>query len=102
MCRKGFFCYEVEDSEREDCSFGKIKERVEHRRMGSILCREKLPIGADGEYHPENPVKMAGEYISLGEFQEISETELKQWLGEKIKSGQEWILYEKRKGQGES
>lgn len=83
MCRKGFFCYEVEDSEREDCSFGKIKERVEHRRMGSILCREKLPIGADGEYHPENPVKMAGEYISLGEFQEISETELKQWLGRK-------------------
>lgn len=74
---------EVEDSEREDCSFGKIKERVEHRRMGSILCREKLPIGADGEYHPENPVKMAGEYISLGEFQEISETELKQWLGRK-------------------
>ena len=68
---------------REDCSFGKIKERVEHRRMGSILCREKLPIGADGEYHPENPVKMAGEYISLGEFQEISETELKQWLGRK-------------------
>ena len=52
-------------------------------RMGSILCREKLPIGADGEYHPENPVKMAGEYISLGEFQEISETELKQWLGRK-------------------
>ena len=80
---EGIFCYEVEDSEREDCSFGKIKERVEHRRMGSILCREKLPIGADGEYHPENPVKMAGEYISLGEFQEISETELKQWLGRK-------------------
>ena len=51
--------------------------------MGSILCREKLPIGTDGEYHPENPVKMAGEYISLGEFQEISETELKQWLGRK-------------------
>ncbi len=45
---EGIFCYEVEDSEREDCSFGKIKERVEHRRMGSILCREKLPIGADG------------------------------------------------------
>ena len=65
---EGIFCYEVEDSEREDCSFGKIKERVEHRRMGSILCREKLPIGAD---------------ISLGEFQEISETELKQWLGRK-------------------
>ena len=42
---EGIFCYEVEDSEREDCSFGKIKERVEHRRMGSILCREKLPIG---------------------------------------------------------
>ena len=38
---EGIFCYEVEDSEREDCSFGKIKERVEHRRMGSILCREK-------------------------------------------------------------
>ena len=47
---EGIFCYEVEDSEREDCSFGKIKERVEHRRMGSILCREKLPIGADGKY----------------------------------------------------
>lgn len=39
---EGIFCYEVEDSEREDCSFGKIKERVEHRRMGSILCRGKL------------------------------------------------------------
>ena len=85
---EGIFCYEVEDSEREDCSFGKIKERVEHRRMGSILCREKLPIGADGEYHPENPVKMAGDRI-------------KAVAREKIKSGQEWILYEKRKGQGE-
>lgn len=49
---EGIFCYEVEDSEREDCSFGKIKERVEHPggwevsfagkscqlgRMGSII-----------------------------------------------------------------
>lgn len=80
---EGIFCYEVEDSEREDCTFGKIKERVGHRRMGSILCREKLPIGANGEYRPKNPVKMAGEYISLGEFMEIPGEELKQWLGRK-------------------
>ena len=32
---EGIFCYEVEDSEREDCSFGKIKERVEHRGVSS-------------------------------------------------------------------
>lgn len=45
---EGIFCYEVEDSEREDCSFGKIKERVEHRRMGSILAGKSCQLGRMG------------------------------------------------------
>lgn len=71
------YCYDIRDSDRLNGSCAEIKPYVMVNHWGTILCKEPFPMNERGSYYPKEDMNYLGVSISLQEFRESTEEELR-------------------------
>ena len=61
-----------------DGSCAELKTHVMVNHWGTVLCKEPFELDKSGSYYPENDMDYLGVSLSLDEFQESTDGELRE------------------------
>ncbi|MEA4816785.1 hypothetical protein SDC9_181181 [bioreactor metagenome] len=75
---ESLYCYDIRDSDNLDGSCAELKTHVMVNHWGTVLCKKPFELDKSGSYYPENNMDYLGVSLSLDEFQESSEEELRE------------------------